>query len=122
MRHLFRLVFLTVLPLAGCYGGAWLEAGRSDLPLIVKLRSRDHLIFVYSSPTGPLYSVMDLRGETLAEGGSPEEIQSTHPELYPSVRELLAGIEADDRELWAGRDLGVSREGPDAGAPVALPR
>ena len=61
-------------------------------PVIVHLVSREHVISITTSPSGPLYSAKTKGGELLASGLTLRELKERQPDVY---RLLHPAISAD---------------------------
>lgn len=55
------------------------EHGRS---LIGSLSGRDTQLWIYSSPAGPLYTVLDAHGKVLARGLTTDQVYEQFPDLH----------------------------------------
>ncbi len=68
---------------------------QSEGTVIAYLKSRDHLLAIYSSPDGPRFDVSTVDGKLLVANVSLSELEQRHPELYRSYQSGYANA-------WAG--------------------
>ena len=66
----------------------------SGLPVIVHIRTRDHVVTVLSGGDGPRYALATADGRVLETGMSIEEFEARHPSIYDAYKSSITGGDA----------------------------
>lgn len=81
--------------------------GSPNGKVIAYVKSRDHLLAIYSTVEGPRFDVSTVRGQLLIANVSLSELRDRHPELYRTYSSGFA-------DSWAGSSQNASQ-------PVGIP-
>ncbi len=63
--------------------------------VIVMLKSRRETLVVYSTQSGPSFSILSAGGRKVATGLSMNDLQAGYPEIYSTYRTSFANLSAD---------------------------
>ena len=93
MKKLIFVIF--VLLFANCGNKISSEVRKSSNPtstgkVIGYLETREHKIIIWSSSSGPLYSVAKKSGEIILDKKSMEGIKAEHADIYSMLKEAVA--------------------------------
>jgi hypothetical protein len=75
---------------------------RNDRQVITRVIGRDFQITVTSSPRGPLYSITDGSGQTIASHLTLDQLRAQHPQLHQRIDPALSN--STSAVPWAGVD------------------
>lgn len=97
------ILFWLILISSGCTNQSALvptQDSKSNLPVIVHIKTKNEVITVFSGQTEPLYNVTTKDGKILGQYFSAKELKENLPDIY----RLLKTSYADDQEInviWA---------------------
>jgi hypothetical protein len=111
MRHL-GIVSLAVLLLA-ISAPTHANSADDEVPSIVHLAFRDHIVTITSSPRGPRYSVRTTSGTLLSEDLTEDRLLAAHPKLHSYIRSSYASDESGSF-IWAGQSESLIEPAADA--------
>ncbi len=79
-------------------------APADDEPVVGYLAMRDHVLTLFSSPGGTLYTVRTREGRILLSRATEFELAAQLPRIHKQIRSLIAGSSSGNGDLiWAGQ-------------------
>ncbi len=97
MRCILAMAALSVILAASA-------APADDEPVVGYLALRDHVLTLFSSPGGTLYTVRTREGRVLLSKATEFELAARLPRIHTQIRSLTAGSSSGTGDLiWAGQ-------------------
>ncbi len=79
-------------------------APADDEPVVGYLTMRGHVLTLFSSPGGTLYTVRTHEGRVLLSKATEFELAARLPRIHTQIRSLVAGSSSGNGDLiWAGQ-------------------
>ena len=81
---------------------ALIQEPKGKLPVIVRLKTKNEVVTIFSGQMGPLYNVTTKDGKILAQFLSEKQLQKNLPGIYRLLKTSYADNHPNNAFIWAG--------------------